>query len=93
MLNDDVDDYITHGGRELSFCYGGESWILTVERCSWVFRISILIEILNITRCAARWDRINIVRIVSLSSCHHEPKSEIDKEFACICICVCIYII
>ena len=32
-------------------------------------------EILNTTRCTARWDEVSIVRIVSLSSCRHEPKS------------------
>ena len=31
---------LDQGGRQLSFCHWGESWILTVERCSWDFRIS-----------------------------------------------------
>ena len=42
-------------------------------------------------RCTARWDGVCIVRIVSLSSCCQEPKSEINKpfvskttEFACV---------
>ena len=36
-------------------------------------------EILNITRCAARWGGVSIVRIVFLSSCHRRPNSEINK--------------
>ena len=35
-------------------------------------------EILDITRCTARWDAVSIIRIVSLSSCRHEPKSGIN---------------
>ena len=31
---------LEHGGRELSFCHWDESWSLTVERRSWIFRIS-----------------------------------------------------
>ena len=60
-------------------------------------------EILNTTRYATRWVGVSIVRIVSLSSCSHEPRSqEINQPFvpettesACIvfarvCICICV---
>ena len=66
----------------------GESWILTVER--WVFRISTDRD---------HWGGVSIVRIVSLSSCRHGPKSGINKcvrtwnnriRLYCICICICI---
>ena len=36
-------------------------------------------EILNITRCAASWGGVIIVRIVSLSLCRHRPKPETNK--------------
>ena len=71
-------------GRELSFCHLSRE--LSFLLLQWRLSFSDLdrrrgIEILNITRCAARWDGVSIVRIVSLSSCRHEPKSEIYKPF------------
>ena len=36
-------------------------------------------ENLNTTRCAARWDGISAVRILSLSSRRHGPKPEVNK--------------
>ena len=67
---------------------------------------SLPIEVLNITRCTARWSwGVIIVRIVSLSSCHHGPKPGIDKPVRIrnnrvhlhwymylpfFCICICI---
>ena len=69
---------LDHGERELSFYHWGESWIWAVENVVRFFR-SLPIEILNITRCTARSDRVSIVRIVSLSSCRHGPKPGVNK--------------
>ena len=87
-----------------------EIWVSAIEAMSWVFYrcggdFSGLdrrrwIQILNITRCAARWDGVSIVKSVSLSSCRYGLKLEINKPFvpettecACMCKCVCITVV
>ena len=51
-------------------------------------------ENLDITRCAARWDGVSIVRIVSLSSCHHEPRrQEIKNNRVRLCLHMYLYCI
>ena len=54
----------------------------TVERCSWVFQISTGRDLKHYKMCCTLgWGQhsIDFLRIVSLSTCHHGPKSGINK--------------
>ena len=84
--------------RQFSSCHWGESWILTVKKCSWDFRISTdrIFKHHKMRRAFVGSDSIvSRVRIVSHPSCRRTEVKKLIKPFvpetiesACIWICV-----